>query len=174
MRILLELIEQRTLVLVMERVDDFIGKSALAAMKGSPTNRKKVTFEWNRDDVLKVIGSAFEGGTPYKWIDFPVSNYASSSADMVCDASGAMLGMSMFAGYSFNERCMLSLGVVDQSVQVGDILTMVWGEPETTAKTSTEPHRQTEIRVRVSPTPYSQDARTAYAADSWRAKAAAD
>ena len=48
---------------------------------------------------------------------------------------------------------------------------MIWGEPETTAKTSTEPHRQTEIRVRVSPTPYAAQARTNYA-DSWRNKGA--
>jgi vanillate/3-O-methylgallate O-demethylase len=54
-------------------------------------------------------------------------------------------------------------------VQAGDILTLKWGEPETTGKTSTEPHRQTEIRVRVSPTPYAAEARANYA-DSWRTK----
>ena len=148
--------------------DDFIGKSALTAMKGQPSNRKKVTFEWNRDDVLKVIASAFEQGTPCKWIDFPVSNYASSSADMILQG-GKMVGMSMFAGYSWNERSLLSLGVVAQDVQEGDFLTLVWGEPETTGKTSTEPHRQAEVRVRVASTPYSAVAREAYA-DSWRTK----
>lgn len=147
---------------------DFIGKSALEAMKGSASNRKKVTFEWNREDVLKVIASAFEQGTPFKWIDFPQPNYASSSADMVMHGD-KMVGMSMFNGYSFNERCVLSLGVVDQSVQIGDVLTMKWGEPETTGKTSTEAHKQTEIRVRVSPTPYASEARENYA-DSWRSK----
>ena len=76
----------------------------------------------------------------------------------------------MFNGYSFNERCVLSLGVVDQSVQVGDVLTLKWGEPEPTGKTSTEAHKQAEIRVRVSPTPYAQEARENYA-DSWRTKA---
>ena len=150
--------------------DDFIGKAALARMKESGKNRKKVTFEWNRDDVLKVIASAFDEGTPYKWIDFPQPNYASSSADMVMDGD-RMVGMSMFNGYSYNERCVLSLGVVDQSVEVGDVLTLRWGEPDDTAKTSTEAHRQAEIRVRVSPTPYSSEVRQGYAADSWRAKA---
>jgi vanillate/3-O-methylgallate O-demethylase len=58
---------------------------------------------------------------------------------------------------------------VDQSVEVGDVLTMKWGEPETTGKTSTEEHQQTEIRVRVSPTPYAAEARENYA-DSWRTK----
>lgn len=149
--------------------DDFVGRAALAAMKDGP-NRKKVTFEWNREDVLKVIASGFEEGTPYKWIDFPQPNYASSSADMVM-AGDKMVGMSMFNGYSWNERCFLSLGVVDQSVAVGDVLTMKWGEPDDTAKTSTEAHRQAEIRVRVSPTPYAREARENYA-DSWRNRAA--
>ena len=83
---------------------------------------------------------------------------------------GKMVGMSMFNGFSWNERCVLSLGVVAQDVQVGDVLTLKWGEPEPTAKTSAETHRQADIRVRVSPTPYAAEARTAYA-DSWRTKA---
>ncbi len=149
--------------------DDFVGKDALAAMKDTP-QRKKVTFEWNADDVMKVMASAFvPGGEAYKWIDFPQPNYASTTADMVMH-NDKMVGMSMFNGYSYNERAMLSLGVVDADVQEGDVLTMIWGEPETTGKTSTEPHVQTEIRVRVSPTPYSAVVREGYATDSWRAK----
>jgi vanillate/3-O-methylgallate O-demethylase len=146
---------------------NFIGKEALAKMKDGK-NRKKVTFEWNRDDVLKVIASSFDEGTPYKWIDLPQPNYASTSADMIM-RDGKMVGMSMFNGYSYNERCMLSLGVVDESVKIGDQLTLIWGEPETTGKTSTEPHRQAEIRVLVSPTPYAREARENYA-QSWRTK----
>lgn len=146
---------------------DFVGKAALQAMRGR-THRKKVTFEWNRDDVLKVIASAFEHGTHYKWIDFPQPNYASTSVDMVM-RDGRMVGMSMFNGYSYNERCLLSLGVVDADVQVGDVLTLKWGEPEPTGKTSAERHKQAEIRVRVAPTPYAREARENYA-DSWRTK----
>ena len=148
--------------------DDFIGKAALEKMKGQK-NRKKVTFEWNRDDVLKVIASGFEDGLPYKWIDFPQPNYASTSADMVMK-DGRQVGMSMFNGYSFNERCMLSLGVVEADVQEGDVLTLIWGEPDGgSRKTSVEPHRQAEIRVRVAPTPYAREARENYA-DSWRTR----
>lgn len=149
--------------------DDFIGKEALLKMKGQ-TNRKKVTLEWNREDVLKVIASQFDKELPYKWIDFPQPNYASSSADMLM-ADGKMVGMSMFNGYSYNERCLLSLGVVNADVQVGDVLSLVWGEPNGgSGKTSTEKHAQTEIRVRVAPTPYAAEARDNYA-DSWRTKA---
>ena len=150
---------------------DFIGKAALEKLKDAPSNRKKVTFEWHREDVLKVLASAFEPGVPYKWIDFPQPNYASSSADMVMK-DGKMVGMSMFNGYSYNERCQLSLGVVNQDVQVGEELVMKWGEPDDTGKTSTERHRQTEIRVLVAPTPYSSEARENYAGGGWRARAA--
>jgi vanillate/3-O-methylgallate O-demethylase len=77
--------------------------------------------------------------------------------------------MSMFNGYSFNERSLLSLGVVHQDVEIGDVLTLKWGEPDDTGKTSTETHKQAEIRVRVSQTPYAAEARENYA-DSWRTK----
>jgi len=148
--------------------EDFIGKSTLEALKESPSNRKRVTFQWNPEDVLDVIASAFEDGIPCKWIDFPQPNYASSGADMVMDGD-RMVGLSMFSGYSYNERCLLSLGVVDQAVNVGDQLTLMWGEPDDTAKTSTERHRQAKIRVRVVPTPFSSQARVNYA-DSWRSR----
>lgn len=148
--------------------DDFIGKDALTVLRHAPTNRKKVTFEWNREDVLAVIASAFEDGIPAKWIDFPLSNYASTSADRLM-RDGRMVGMSMFNGYSWNERTMLSLGVVNADVCEGDVLTMVWGEPEPTQKTSAELHCQTEIRVRVAATPYARAARESYT-DSWRSR----
>ncbi|MEO1677184.1 MAG: aminomethyl transferase family protein [Pseudomonadota bacterium] len=149
---------------------DFIGKSALTAMRDRP-HRRKVTFEWNAEDVLKVIATAFEDGTPAKWIDFPQPNYAASSADRVVQGE-TMVGMSMFNGYSFNERCILSLGVVDPQIEVGDVLTLIWGEPDDTAKTSAESHRQAEIRVRVSPTPYARAAREGYAGAGWRTRTA--
>lgn len=149
--------------------DDFVGKAALEKLKGQQ-GRKKVTFEWNAEDVVNVIASAFRPGEDhYKWIDFPQPNYASSSADMVL-RDGKMVGMSMFNGYSYNERCLLSLGVVEPDVEEGDVLTLVWGEPDGgSGKTSTERHKQAEIRVRVSPTPYAREARENYA-DSWRTK----
>ncbi len=94
---------------------DFIGKDALTKMKDQK-NRKKVTLEWNRDDLLKVVASSFEEGVPYKWIDFPQPNYASTNADVLLNGKKPA-GISMFNGYSFNERCMLSLGVVNDDVQ---------------------------------------------------------
>jgi vanillate/3-O-methylgallate O-demethylase len=151
--------------------DEFIGKDALARMKDGP-NRKNVTFEWHAEDLMKVVESAFRPGEEnYKWIDLPQPNYASTTADMVMHGD-KMVGMSMFNGYSFNERAMLSLGVVDSGIDEGDVHELVWGEPDGgSKKTSVEPHRQTTIRVRVSPTPYSREVREGYAG-GWRMKSA--
>jgi len=148
---------------------DFIGREALEKVAGQP-HRRKVTFAWNADDVTRVMRSMFEPGVdPYKYIDIPLSNYASASYDNVT-VDGKTVGFSMFAGYSFNERSMLSLGVVDPDINLGDVLTLVWGEPGGGSRKSTvERHRQAEIRVKVSPTPYARDAREAYA-EGWRTK----
>jgi vanillate/3-O-methylgallate O-demethylase len=82
--------------------------------------------------------------------------------------NGRMVGLSLFTGYSFNERSYLSLGVVDPDIRIGDTLSLVWGEENGgTKKTTVERHKQTEIRVKVSPVPYSRDARETYA-EGWR------
>jgi vanillate/3-O-methylgallate O-demethylase len=148
---------------------DFIGRAALEKQAKEP-QRKKVTFAWNAEDVLKIFASLMEPGREnYKYFDFPNSNYASSTYDSVT-MGGKVVGFSMFGGYSYNERTVLSLGVVDPKVEIGDVLTLVWGEEQGgTRKTTVEPHVQLEIRVKVSPTPYSQDAREAYQA-GWRTR----
>jgi vanillate/3-O-methylgallate O-demethylase len=74
----------------------------------------------------------------------------------------------MFAGYSYNERSMLSLGVVNPDVEIGTEVTLVWGEEGGgSRKTTVERHRQIEIRAIVSPVPYSKVVRETYAA-GWR------
>jgi vanillate/3-O-methylgallate O-demethylase len=140
---------------------DFIGREALEKKVKEP-QRRKVTFAWNGEDVVKVLGSLFAKGEHYKFIDLPLSNYASSSYDKI--VSGAKtVGLSLFSGYSYNERTMLSLGVVDPDVKVGDELTLVWGEEGGgTKKTTVERHKQTEIRVTVSPVPYAEVVRATY------------
>ena len=148
---------------------EFIGREALQKHAQQP-QRKKVTFAWNPEDVLKIFASLLQpGGENYKYFDFPNSNYASSTYDSVM-MGGKGVGYSMFGGYSYNERTVLSLGVVDQNIEVGDVLTLLWGEENGgTRKTTVEPHKQLEIRVRVSPTPYSRDAREGYHS-GWRTR----
>jgi vanillate/3-O-methylgallate O-demethylase len=147
---------------------DFIGREALEKMADKP-HRRKVTFEWNPEDVIAAFATMFEDGHNVKFMDLPLSNYASSSYDMVMKGN-TMVGLSMFSGYSYNERRMLSLGTVDAGIKEGDVLTLIWGEADGgTGKTTVEPSKQAKIRVKVSPVPYSRDARESYV-DSWRTK----
>jgi vanillate/3-O-methylgallate O-demethylase len=146
---------------------DYIGKAALEKMRDKP-HRRKVTFEWNSEDVGRVMQSMFErDGDHYKYIDLPLSNYASASYDKILDDDKAV-GFSMFSGYSYNERSMLSLGTVDPEIKSGTELALVWGEEGGgSKKTTVERHKQTKIRVVVSPVPYSRVARDTYA-KGWR------
>jgi len=78
----------------------------------------------------------------------------------------------MFGGYSYNERVGLSLGVVDENIIDGDVLTLVWGEENGgTKKVTVERHKQVEVRVKVSVTPYSSTARETYH-QGWRTRTA--
>jgi len=149
---------------------DFAGREALEKKAKQP-HRKKVTFEWHGEDLAKIYASLFvPGQEPYKFFDLPIANYASSSFDKVT-RNGKTVGYSMFGGYSYNERCGLSLGVVDPDVNIGDELTLVWGEENGgTKKTTVERHRQLNVRVKVSPVPYARGAREAYH-EGWRSKA---
>jgi vanillate/3-O-methylgallate O-demethylase len=143
---------------------DFIGSDALQKMMNdSRPQRKKVTFEWNGKDLGAIVASLFDrDNPPCKFYDQPNANYASASYDAV-KLDGKTVGFSMFTGYSHNERCGLSLGVVDADINLGDELTLVWGEENGgTRKPTVEPHRQAEVRVRVAPTPYAQSAREGY------------
>jgi vanillate/3-O-methylgallate O-demethylase len=146
---------------------DFIGREALEKIADKP-HRKKVTFAWNPDDVGKIFRSMFEPGAEhYKYIDLPLSNYASASYDKIVH-NGKTVGFSMFAGYSYNERSMLSLGTVDPDVEIGEEVTLVWGEENGgTKKTTVERHKQMDVRAIVSPVPYAKVVREQYEG-GWR------
>jgi len=78
------------------------------------------------------------------------------------------VGLSMFTGYSSNERRALSLATVDPQVETGTELKVIWGEPDGgTRKTTVQPHKQKEVRVVVSPVPYSEVVRKDYPG-GWR------
>ena len=146
---------------------DFHGREALEALDKS-TQRKKVTLAWNADDMKKIVGSLFDPeGEQYKFFDLPLANYANTNADRVVDAGGKTVGMSMFTGYSYNEKQALSLATIDHEIPVGTELRVVWGEAPNTQKTTVEPHKQIEVRAIVSPVPYARTAREEYEG-GWR------
>ncbi len=147
---------------------DFIGREALEKIDPAE-QRKKVTLEWNKEDIQKIVSSLFEPeGEQYKFFDLPLANYANSNYDAVNDADGRTVGLSMFTGYSFNEKKALSLATVDHEIPLGTELNLVWGEENGgTSKTTVEPHKQLNVRAIVSPVPYSQMAGETYQA-GWR------
>ena len=147
---------------------DFHGREALESLN-KDSQRKKVTLAWNSEDMAKIFASLFNPDEqPYKFFDLPLANYASSNYDRVVDAGGRTVGLSMFTGYSYNEKSALSLATVDHEIPVGTEVRVVWGEPNGgTEKTTVEPHRQIEVRAVVSPVPYSRVARETYQ-EGWR------
>ncbi|MGZ8349845.1 MAG: vanillate/3-O-methylgallate O-demethylase [Allosphingosinicella sp.] len=152
---------------------DFHGREALEALD-KDSQRRKVTLAWNPDDMAKIFASLFDPDTqPYKFFDLPLANYASSNYDRVVDAGGTTVGVSMFTGYSYNERSALSLATIDHEIPEGTELKVVWGEEDGgTRKTTVEPHRQLEVRAVVSSVPYSRVARETYK-EGWRTQRSA-
>jgi glycine cleavage system aminomethyltransferase T len=114
------------------------------------------------------VGRAFasfchaDGSAP-KYIDLPLANYATLPYDTV-SSHGRMVGISTYTGYTYNERAMVSLAIVDADVGMpGTEVTVLWGEPGGgTSKPTVERHTQMEIRATVAPAPLSQVAREAY------------
>lgn len=148
---------------------DFIGREALESMDPQ-TQRKKVTLAWDGDDVATIHASMYQKDElPYKFFDLPNANYGASNFDSVMDESGEIVGVSMFTGYSWNEKRPLSLAIINPDVEIGSRLKVVWGEPDGgTGKSSVEPHRQYQVGVDVSPVPYSEVVRKEYKDGGWR------
>ena len=151
----------------------FHGREALERLKPE-AQRKKVTLAWNPQDMTKILASLFNpDGEQYKFFDVPLANYASSNYDRVIDADGKTVGLSMFTGYSYNEKQALSLATVRPDIPIGTELRVVWGEENGgTRKTTVEPHRQIAVRAIVSPVPYSRVVRETYQ-QGWRTRGTA-
>jgi glycine cleavage system aminomethyltransferase T len=142
---------------------EFIGKEALEKMVNNQ-KRKKVTLVWNGEDVAKAMVTMFHsGGDPVKYIDMPLANYSTLPYDKVVK-DGKTVGVSTYTGYTYNERAMISLAMVDVAfAEPGTQVTLVWGEEGGgSTKPTVERHKQTEIRATVAPAPYAEVARVAY------------
>jgi vanillate/3-O-methylgallate O-demethylase len=142
---------------------DFIGRAALEKMAGNP-KRKKVTLVWNAEDFAQDFGTlCHEDGDIAKYIDLPLANYATLPYDKVLKGS-SMVGLSTYTGYTYNERSMISLAMIDNEYsEPGTQLTLVWGEEGGgSTKPTVERHVQARIRVTVAPAPFAEVARTAY------------
>jgi glycine cleavage system aminomethyltransferase T len=142
---------------------DFVGRDAVEKMAGAQ-KRKKVTLVWDGDDVERALGSLFHGrGDIAKYIDLPLANYSTLPFDKVLKG-GKQVGLSTYTGYTYNERAMISLAVVDiEHSEPGAQVTLYWGEENRgSTKPTVERHSQAEIRATVAPAPISEVARVAY------------
>jgi glycine cleavage system aminomethyltransferase T len=142
---------------------EFIGRAALEKIVNNQ-KRKKVTLVWNGEDIARVFGSMF-GGTKdiAKYIDLPLANYSTLPYDKVLKG-GKIAGLSTYTGYTYNERALISLAMVDvEHSEPGVEVTLVWGEEGGgSPKPTVERHVQAEIRATVAPVPYGEVARVAY------------
>ena len=142
---------------------EFVGKAAVENMAANQ-KRKKVTLVWNGDDVTKAFGSLFHGHDDItKYIDLPLANYATLPYDNVL-SGGKAIGVSTYTGYTYNERAMVSLAMIDVAhAETGTQVSLVWGEEgRGSTKPTVERHSQIEIRATVAPAPIGEVARTAY------------
>ena len=128
---------------------DFVGRPALEAMADKP-HREKVWLVWNREDVLRICGSALAGGDRYKHLEMPGGMYSTLPFDRVMK-SGKLVGLSTYNVYTSNVRAWFSLAMIDREAAVeGSEVIVVWGEPNGgTAKPSVERHVQTEVRATI-------------------------
>ncbi|MEM1018921.1 MAG: aminomethyl transferase family protein [Pseudomonadota bacterium] len=141
---------------------DFVGRSALEAVKDRP-HRKKMTLVWEPEDVVRVFSSLFNDGDRYKFMDVPASHYATYPYDTVMK-NGRQVGISCYPIYTSNYRRWISLCMLDQDVaNEGEDLTVLWGEPSGgSQKPAVERHVQTEMRATVTQCPISDQARESY------------
>jgi vanillate/3-O-methylgallate O-demethylase len=142
---------------------EFVGRQAHEKLAGHP-RRKKVTLVWNGEDIARVFGSLFHaGGDIAKYIDLPLANYSTLPYDKVLKA-GKTVGLSTYTGYTYNERAMISLAVIDiEHSEPGAEVTVIWGEEGGgSSKPTVERHLQAEIRATVAPVPISDVARVGY------------
>lgn len=140
---------------------DFHGREALEKIAAAPA-RRKVTLLWNPEDVADVVKSQIEPGTPAKFLDFPKARYGFYQMDIV-EQGGKQVGISTDAGYIAYDQLYMSLATVDNAVEEGSIVEVVWGENPISAKPQVDQnHRQVKIRATVAPAPYHDYARSVY------------
>ena len=89
--------------------------------------------------------------------------------------TASTVGLSMFTGYSFNEKKALSPRPPSTTrSRSAPRSACVWGEENGgTKKTTVEPHKQIKVRAVVSPVPYSKMAADTYAT-GWRTSRVAE
>lgn len=128
---------------------DFIGRAALERAKDSH-RRTRVTFEFDPDDVRRVLGE------PGYLLRYP--------RDRV-EVDGELVGLAMYTAHFPAHGTLLSLGLIDKAhAAPGTEVEIAWGE-HPGAGAPADAHREfPRLRAKVQPSPYDQVARTSYRA----------
>ena len=129
---------------------EFRGKAALEEYK-----RNVVTLEWDPEDIVDVYASQFrQDEEPYHPMDTPggmasTTGHVMQYTDLVLNAEGEEIGLSMGRTQYHYGRVMLSSGSLDREYrELGTEVFVLWGNPGT---------RQKRIRAKVTPFPYRQE-----------------
>ena len=131
-----------------------MGRDALQRLVNQ-SHRRKVTLEWDAEDVLGGYSRQLHGGENAKFMAFPAAHYAARPYDMVMQG-GRMVGFSTYPCYLAVDRRWISLAVLEPgAAETGSAVSIIWGEPDGgSAKPGVEWHYQKEIRASVAPWPY--------------------
>ncbi|HKY80302.1 MAG TPA: aminomethyl transferase family protein [Sphingobium sp.] len=132
---------------------DFVGRDAVRKIVENP-RRKRVTLEWNNDDVLACFGSALtDPGNGGMYMKLPNPMYATFQSDTI-RKNGNHIGISQCLSFSVNAGCMISPSVVDiEHAEPGTEVVVLWGE-KNSERPVVDKHQIREIRGRIAPSPY--------------------
>jgi len=131
---------------------DFIGRDALLAAKDE-VRRSKVTLEFDRGDVGRVLGAAG-------------ADYLNSYGRFRIEQGGQLQGMTFWTSNIAPVGTVLSLALVDHTVAApGTEVEIVWGEHPGHGTATDADLGLPRIRATVQSSPYNEYARTAYRAN---------
>lgn len=135
---------------------DFVGRDALETLDPAEA-RRKVTLVWNDEDVVSAFGSLFSPGETAKHMRLPMPAWANQYDAVRRD--GDVVGLSASPVYSYNERMVASLGLLEPDhAEPGTEVVVTWGE-EDADNVRVERHEERPVRAIVAPAPYTADNR---------------
>ncbi|NLR97351.1 aminomethyl transferase family protein [Rhizobium sp. P38BS-XIX] len=142
---------------------EFVGRDALRALIDRP-KLQKVTLAWDQDDAANLFKEMLmPEGKDVRFLHLPVMCDKIDIQYFSVTSGGKEVGTAHYTSYLATERALLTLSLVDESLKIGDEVTLHWGEAgggfgnHMTPSTDIVP-----IRAIVSPAPYSRVAREDY------------
>lgn len=142
---------------------EFVGRDALQRRKDEPALRK-VTLQWNMDDAADLFKEMLTpGGRNVRFLHLPAMCDKMDKHYDRLTLDGRDVGNSAYTAYTANERSILSIALVDDSVSIGDEVVIDWGEAGGGYDTNIVARTETVgIRATVSPAPYARITREIY------------